>query len=128
MIKTLKNKKGLTLIELIAVLVILGIIAAIAIPTIGNTINNQRESAAEANWSAVLSAAQLYSAQNATVTAFSIDDLVAASNLSKVVDLESDDEATAIASSADVFEVDDGDVVVSDTYTGIWIDGFPVYS
>jgi len=40
MFKTLKNKKGLTLIELIAVLVILGIIAAIAIPTIGNTISN----------------------------------------------------------------------------------------
>ena len=31
----LKNEKGLTLIELLAVIVILGIIAAIAVPSIG---------------------------------------------------------------------------------------------
>lgn len=37
-----RNQKGLTLIELLAVLVIVGIIAAIAIPAIGNTINNSK--------------------------------------------------------------------------------------
>ncbi len=31
----LKNQKGLTLVELLAVIVILGIIAAIAVPSIG---------------------------------------------------------------------------------------------
>ncbi len=36
--KRLKNEKGLTLVELLAVIVILGIIAAIAIPSIGNII------------------------------------------------------------------------------------------
>lgn len=36
------NDKGLTLVELIALLVIMAIIAAIAIPTIGNTINETR--------------------------------------------------------------------------------------
>ena len=38
--KRLNNEKGLTLVELLAVIVILGIIAAIAIPSIGNIIEN----------------------------------------------------------------------------------------
>ena len=40
--KRLKNEKGLTLVELLAVIVILGIIAAIAIPSIGNIVENTR--------------------------------------------------------------------------------------
>ncbi|RIV13331.1 prepilin-type N-terminal cleavage/methylation domain-containing protein, partial [Priestia flexa] len=43
--KFLKNEKGLTLIELLAVIVILGIIAAIAIPSIGGIIQKSREDA-----------------------------------------------------------------------------------
>ena len=38
----LKNEKGLTLIELLAVIVILGIIAAIAIPRIGGLFKMQK--------------------------------------------------------------------------------------
>lgn len=44
-IKHLRNEKGLTLIELLAVIVILGIIAAIAIPMIGNVVSESREKA-----------------------------------------------------------------------------------
>jgi len=41
----LKNQKGLTLVELLAVIVILGVIAAIAVPSIGGIINNTKKSA-----------------------------------------------------------------------------------
>jgi len=40
-----KNEKGLTLIELLAVIVLLGIIAAIAVPSIGGVIENSKKNA-----------------------------------------------------------------------------------
>ncbi|MFC5466745.1 type II secretion system protein [Lederbergia graminis] len=47
--QALKNEKGLTLVELLAVVVILGIISAIAIPSIGGLINNSKKDAHIAN-------------------------------------------------------------------------------
>ncbi|BAQ11586.1 prepilin-type N-terminal cleavage/methylation domain-containing protein [Bacillus sp. OxB-1] len=58
--KRMKNEKGLTLVELLAVIVILGIIAAIAVPSIGNIIQNTREKAFIADAQNALSAANLY--------------------------------------------------------------------
>lgn len=58
--KRLKNEKGLTLVELLAVIVILGIIAAIAVPSIGNIIQNTRENAFVADAQNALAAANLY--------------------------------------------------------------------
>jgi type IV pilus assembly protein PilA len=43
--KLLKNQKGLTLVELLAVIVILGVVAAIAVPAIGGIINNSKVNA-----------------------------------------------------------------------------------
>ncbi|SDN82955.1 prepilin-type N-terminal cleavage/methylation domain-containing protein [Paenibacillus sp. yr247] len=43
--KLLKNQKGLTLVELLAVIVILGVIAAIAVPAIGGVISNSKKNA-----------------------------------------------------------------------------------
>jgi type IV pilus assembly protein PilA len=40
--KFAKNQKGLTLVELLAVIVILGVIAAIAVPTIGGVISKSK--------------------------------------------------------------------------------------
>lgn len=45
MMKNLKKKKGFTLIELIIVIAILGILAAIAIPKFGNVQENARKKA-----------------------------------------------------------------------------------
>lgn len=64
--KKLKNEKGLTLVELLAVIVILGIIAAIAVPSIGSIIENSRIKAAKADALNAMSAAQLYFAENDT--------------------------------------------------------------
>lgn len=62
--RNMKNEKGLTLIELLAVIVILGIIAAIAIPAIGNIIQKSKVDAVKSEAIQVLNAAKLYVSSN----------------------------------------------------------------
>ncbi|WP_127533141.1 prepilin-type N-terminal cleavage/methylation domain-containing protein [Paenibacillus kobensis] len=63
----LKNKKGLTLIELLAIIVIIGIIAAIAIPAVNNMISKSKTSSDAATDRIVQEAAVRYGMDN-TVT------------------------------------------------------------
>ncbi|MEC6747145.1 type II secretion system protein [Marinilactibacillus sp. XAAS-LB27] len=62
--KMIKKENGFTLVELLAVLVILGIIVAIAIPAIGNVVDNAETKAAEAEQALVIDAARLYDIEN----------------------------------------------------------------
>lgn len=58
--KAMRKEDGFTLVELLAVIVILGIILAIAIPAIGNVIENSRNKAAEQDVLLIVDAARLY--------------------------------------------------------------------
>jgi type IV pilus assembly protein PilA len=60
MLKFIKNNKGLTLVELLAVIVILGIVAAIATPAILGIIDKSKKDAHVANAQQMVSSAQVF--------------------------------------------------------------------
>jgi type IV pilus assembly protein PilA len=62
--KRLKDQRGLTLVELLAVIVILGIIAGIAVPNIGGIIDNSKKDAHVANAQQMVNAGRLAVASN----------------------------------------------------------------
>lgn len=66
--KRLKDQRGLTLVELLAVVVILGIIAAIAVPSIGNIVEKSRYDAAKSEALQAIAAAKLYVAGEGPTT------------------------------------------------------------
>ena len=57
--KRIKNEKGLSLVELLAVIVILGIISAIAVPAIGSIIENTRDKAILSDAAGLLAGAKI---------------------------------------------------------------------
>ncbi|WP_051556267.1 prepilin-type N-terminal cleavage/methylation domain-containing protein [Alkalihalobacterium bogoriense] len=67
-IKMVKDQRGLTLIELLAVIVILAIILAIAVPAIGSLISKTDDRATVSDAAQVIAAAKLYVAANGVPT------------------------------------------------------------
>lgn len=70
---TKKRRKGFTLIELIVVIAILGILAAIAIPRFSGTQNRAKTSADDATLRVIQSAVSLYVAEKGSVAADGTD-------------------------------------------------------
>lgn len=76
-IKQLLNKEeGFTLVELLAVLVILALIVGIAIPMVGNVINNSKESADKSQNELIINAAQLYELEDNNTLPVTTDVLI----------------------------------------------------
>lgn len=87
-VKLLKKEKGMTLIELLAVIIIIAIILAIAIPIIANVIGNSRDQADVSEALNIISAAKLKYAQENTSGEASYTD----SQLAGYIDFEIDDD------------------------------------
>lgn len=78
--KYLKDENGLTLVELLAVVVILGIISSIAVPSIGGLIDNSRKDAHVANAQQMINATKIAVAGN--------PDLIPADGSTETITLE----------------------------------------
>lgn len=64
-IEELRNREeGFTLVELLAVIVILGLIVAIAVPAIGSIMDDAKKNTADANTELIIDAARLYDVEN----------------------------------------------------------------
>jgi len=86
-VKLLKKEKGMTLIELLAVIIIIAIILAIAIPIIANVIGDSRDRATVSEALNIISAAKLKYAQEGG------NDLpYTADELAKYIDIDTDDD------------------------------------
>lgn len=105
--KIFKNQKGLTLIELLAVIVILGIVAAIAVPSIGNIIANSKDKAILAEASNIISGAKMAVAENKCGDADATSRLITCDNTKLKVYVE----GVSLAS---------GDIVTKNIDTGEW--------
>jgi type IV pilus assembly protein PilA len=114
MTQVLKNKKGVTLVELLAVIVIMGIIAAIAVPAIGGLIKNSERKAAETEYANLLDAARLYAQSEDPKNPFTISEMV-------TKEYWANDDITVVAGTpaSVTFNIDGS---IQDTITSVLID------
>ncbi len=77
--KRIFNQRGVTLIELLAVIVILGIISAVAVPSILNQIDKAKTNSDSANLQILQEAVERYAAYNGSYPA-NLDALTSTAN------------------------------------------------
>ena len=102
--KMIKEEKGFTLVELLAVIVILGIIVAIAIPAIGSVMSGAKDNAKDAEETLVLDAARLYEVEHGKIdsTGITVEDLIDAGYLDE---RQGEDIAGTVTRTADGLKV-----------------------
>jgi len=96
MFKHVKNKKGFTLVELLATIVVLGIVAAIATPAVLGVIEKSKKNAMVANARQMISAAKTYVNENpeTTATEVTLATLVTDGFMEPIKDVDSSDVIT----------------------------------
>lgn len=105
-----QSEKGFTLVELLAVIVILGIILAIAIPAIGSIINKAEGDVEENQQELVIDAARLADTNGEfTGTEITVGDLIKNGYLEK-------NENTEAISTNKVVKTTDADGVITYTF------------
>jgi type IV pilus assembly protein PilA len=81
----LRNEKGLTLVELLAVIVIIGILAAIAVPSVSGLITKSKHQAHRANAQMIVDAARMkVVAEDLASTAITLKELHQGGYLEKI--------------------------------------------
>ncbi len=118
--ETLKNNQGVTLVELLIVIVILGIIAAIAVPAVGNIVENAERDAVIGDATAIRDGAQLYCASNAQPDECSDQDNATPSALALGNSTGSGITLGAISTD---FSGDNNDEIKTDTEIGDYVEG-----
>ncbi|GGA82106.1 prepilin-type N-terminal cleavage/methylation domain-containing protein [Ornithinibacillus halotolerans] len=113
-----KDERGLTLVELLAVIVILAIVGAIAFVSISNVIDNSKKDAQIANAQQLISAAKLYEANGGEITASGVSAIETGTGDAAVeADLDvgtlTDPWGNNVYTTATVFKSDTGEYSVA---------------
>lgn len=109
-----KDERGLTLVELLAVVVILAIVAAIAFILIGNVIENSKKDAHVSNALQLISAAKLYDATEGMMPGESVElsELQEAGYIGNLTNPWDDESDFTYGSGAVVTKQEENDVII----------------